>query len=132
MTLDGYAKQTSGFAAQDVFNVSLFAAEGLALGPHTVVLANVNRTWLDLDYAVFTTGDGSSRCACPRRARAMTDADAGGRCHRTVDAGETIDDSDPVIQWSEEWGTTDGAQYGYNKTQQCVVFSPLLSCVRWR
>jgi hypothetical protein len=60
VTLDGDTKTASGFSSQDIFQQLLFSKTDLPLANHTLTITNgdTNDQDVDIDYLVFTTGDG--------------------------------------------------------------------------
>lgn len=66
--LDGQAFLGNSSANVDTFDRLMFARDGLAFGEHTVVFENAYTTespsFVDLDYAIVTAGDGQNECAC--------------------------------------------------------------------
>jgi hypothetical protein len=61
VSLDKNATQSDGYEPDPgQFQQLLYSAENLELANHTLTITNgpVNGLWVDVDYIVFTTGDG--------------------------------------------------------------------------
>jgi hypothetical protein len=105
VTVDGGHSFTgNGGGKGDVFNTSLFGLSGLAAGTHTVKLTNdagTAGTYVDLDWAVVTLGDGHT-----------------GSPNDDV----WVDDAAGNWTWGTNWapGTNDLSPQYYQSTFQCV------------